>query len=305
MPAECHVLVISNAHSGRGNASGVVARAMDEMLVSRVSPRLLQVDRADPARFMRRFREAMPRSDVLVVAGGDGTLHHALPVVAGTHVPVYHIPLGTENLFAREFGSCRDPRRILRAVLNRRSRAVDVGLAVADGGPTTPFALMASVGPDAGVIRRLHAARTGAISHLSYIQPIWEELLEPSLPAMTIEADGRTLVSNTRGMLIVANSRQYGGRLDPARDAKVDDGLLDVVFFPATTGPAAGLWMLRSLVGVHATHPAAITARAQRVVVGSSTPMVHQMDGELGSRPAHHLELAVQPRSLRVLLPGD
>ncbi|HEX2837876.1 MAG TPA: diacylglycerol kinase family protein [Phycisphaerales bacterium] len=305
MPAVCHVLVISNADSGRGNASGVVARAMHEMLVSRVSPRLLQVDRADPTAFMRRFREAVPRSDVLVVAGGDGTLHHALPVVTGTQVPVYHLPLGTENLFAREFDSCRDPRRLLRAVLSRQSRAVDVGLAAVDGGSATPFALMASIGPDAGVIRRLHAARTGAITHLSYIQPIWEELLEPSLPAMTIEADGRVLVSNTRGMLIIANSRQYGGRLDPARDAKVDDGLLDVVFFPATTGPAAGLWMLRSLVGVHATHPSAITTRARRVAVRSGSPMVHQMDGELGTRPAHQLEFAVQPRALRVLLPGD
>ncbi len=305
MPAACHVLVILNAHSGRGNASDAVARAMHEMLGSRASPRLLPVDRADPTAFMRRFREAIPRSDVLVVAGGDGTLHHSLPVVVGTQVPVYHIPLGTENLFAREFDCCRDPRRLLRAVLNRQSRAVDVGLAATDGGPPTPFALMASVGPDAGVIRRLHASRTGAITHLSYIQPIWQELLEPSLPAMTIEADGRVLVSNTRGMLIVANSRQYGGRLDPARDAKVDDGLLDVVFFPATSGPAAGLWMLRSFVGVHATHPAAVTARARRIVVSSSTPMVHQMDGELGTRPAHQLEFTVQPRALRVLLPGD
>lgn len=305
MPAACRVLVISNAHSGRGNASGVVARAMHEMLGSRVAPRLLQVDRADPTAFMRRFREAIAVSDVLVVAGGDGTLHHSLPVVIGTPVSVYHMPLGTENLFAREFNSCHDPSRLLRAVLNRQSREVDVGLAAADGGLPTPFALMASLGPDAGVIRRLHAARTGAISHLSYIQPIWQELLEPSLPAMTIEADGRTLVSNTRGMLIVANSRQYGGRLDPARDAKVDDGLLDLVFFPAATGPAAGLWMLRSLLGVHTTHRAAVTATARRVVVRSGTPMVHQMDGELGPRPAHHLEFTVRPRSLRVLLPGD
>lgn len=300
------VLIISNAHSGRGHATRVVARAVHELLRAGISPQLLPVDRADPAAFSARFRESLAHANALILAGGDGTVHYSLPVVAGTNVPVYHLPLGTENLFSREFATTSDPRHLLRAVQTNRSQLIDLGSATSDtASPPTPFALMCSIGPDAGVIRRLHASRTGAISHLHYLRPTLDELRQPSLPSLTIEADGCTLVRTTPGMAVIANSRHYGARFNPAADAKVDDGLLDVVFFPAQSGPAALLWMLRALAGVHTTHPACVISRARTIRVSSDRPLPHQLDGELGHRQTTTLRFDVHPATLRILLPSD
>ncbi|MFO0832407.1 MAG: diacylglycerol kinase family protein [Phycisphaerales bacterium] len=301
-----HPLIISNAHSGRGHAGRVVGRAVEELRRSGIAPALLPVDRGNPAAFRGRFDRALRDASAVILAGGDGTVHYALPVVAGSGVPVYHLPLGTENLFSREFGSCTDPARLVRALRGGRARAVDLGGASPQaGGPPTLFALMCSVGPDAGVIRRLHAARTGAISHLSYVRPMVEELTRPSLPVLSVEVDGRALVHRERGMVVVANSRHYGARFNPAADAVVDDGLLDVVFFPAGSGPAAMLWLLRSLLGVHTSHPACVTARARSVLVTGDGPLPHQLDGELGRHETTVLDLAVRPAALRVLVAPD
>lgn len=307
MPPLRRILIVSNALSGRGQGVRVVAAAVAHLRREGFLVHELPVDRADPAAFRARFRAALAHADALVLAGGDGTVHHALPVAASAGVPVFHMPLGTENLFSRECGSCCDLHRLARTLRRGESRLVDMGSVTGgDVDAPTHFALMCSIGPDAGVIRRLHATRRGAITHLSYLRPTWDELLDPALPLLTVEADGKVLVRRTRGMLIIANSRHYGGRLNPACDARADDGLLDLVFFPADTGPGAALWMARSLLGAHTTHPAAVCARARAVKVETADGnLPHQMDGELGHHQTSQLTIAVAPRSLRVLTPAD
>ncbi len=305
------VLIVSNSASGRGMGAGIIARATTTLQRAGVTTRVLPVDRADRVGFQARFRQELLHADALVLAGGDGTVHYSLPVIADTaaSTPIYHLPLGTENLFARQFGMTRDADQLLRALRVNHTMPIDMGLLHSADEPTpTPFVLMCSIGPDAGVIRRLHAARTGNINHLSYIRPIVGEILSPSLPELSVEADGVSIVDHQRGTLLVANSAQYAMRMNPAPDARVDDGLLDVVFFPATSGPAAALWMARARVGAHLDHPALIATRAKSVRIHAEPgACIHQLDGELGGRShcASELNITIQPAALRVLLPGD
>src|SRR5262245_65799244 len=53
---------------------------------------------------------------LLVVSGGDGAVRLAAGSAHRTGVPLYQIPRGTENLFAREFGMDRRPTTLLRAL---------------------------------------------------------------------------------------------------------------------------------------------------------------------------------------------
>src|SRR5678815_1398252 len=113
-----------------------------------------------------------------------------------------------------------------------RSQVLDVDVGVVTiAGTEVPFVLMCSLGPDASVMRRLDEARRGPISHLSYIRPILAELRDPCLPRVTIEVDGKRVVDGQTGMVVIANSRQYAIRIDPAYKASMTDGLLDMVFF--------------------------------------------------------------------------
>jgi diacylglycerol kinase family enzyme len=162
------------------------------------------------------------------------------------------------------------------------------------------------MGPDASVVHRLNATRTGPISHLSYLRPILAELVRPVLPRMSIEADGLPLVTDTAGLLVIANSRQYALRTDPAPEARPDDGLLDVAFFPASHAVAVGIWLLRSRLRLAR---GCVRTQARQIRVRTSDPRTClQLDGEAvtlatGPQPTQaetSLTVTVNPGSLRV-----
>ena len=70
------------------------------------------------------------------------------------------------------------------------------------------------------------SSRRARVDFISYARPILAELLSPSFPVLTVTADGRRLVDEEPGMLVVANSRQYAcGSI--RRCASMTDGLLD------------------------------------------------------------------------------
>lgn len=286
------VAVLANPSSGRGRAKPLV-ESLAVLLASR-----------GHESFVRWVREAPLTSDdlrgcdLLVLAGGDGTVHHALPLLIESGVAMYHLPLGTENLLAREFGMKRAAEPLLRAMDAGRIRACDVGFAGA-----TPFVLMCGIGPDARIVHRVAASRRGTISHLSYIGPCLREALRPGIPRVTIECDGREIVREERGVVVVANCRQYGFRINPAPLAGLDDGLLDVVFMPANSSLAVIGWAARGKLGRLTRSRRWKHVQATEAKVRWHGPEAHiQMDGEAKPSPSEGvLAFRVRPKCLRIL----
>lgn len=305
--------MLTNPSAGSGKGAALVASALQRLRADGHELASLAVSRSEPESFGRRFWESLSSSEALVVAGGDGTIHHALPSIIDARTPIYHLPLGTENLFARHFGMTRAVEDVSRAARERAETRVDVAhVTVDDDDPATPdwtrrFAIMLSIGPDASVVRRLAAVRNGPISHLSYVRPIARELASPWLPRVSVWVDGKPIVEHRRGMLVVANSPQYAVRIDPARHALVDDGKLDVVFMPASSGLAAGWWLARARLRTHLSganvNGGAIVARGEEVRIAVDDPNpACQMDGEDVPVPAHlSMTIRVEPRVLAVL----
>jgi diacylglycerol kinase (ATP) len=302
------VVVLYNPASGRGNGAAVAREIAQALQHVGHHTDELAIGRDDASR--ERLAGALADAGLLVVAGGDGTLHAVLSHAIASRVPVYHAPMGTENLFARQFGMSRSPGAIAAAASGAKVLDVDAAWAtVTDArGPRErfPFALMFSLGPDAGVIHRLDSVRRGPISHASYVMPIAREVLSPWLPRVTVEVDGQRVVDAQRGLVVVANSRQYAMRIDPAMNASMTDGLLDAVFFPASGGLAAGAWMVRARMRSHVAAAVYVTGRRVMVRTDDASPRF-QMDGEAGraAGPGLTIEAQVQPGALRVLVPVD
>lgn len=235
----------------------------------------------------------------LIVVGGDGTVHAALPFIARTGLPVYHAPIGTENLFARQFAMSRDPGRVRSAVDAGVTRTVD--LAQCDG---RPFAIMCGLGFDADVIESLHNVRTGAISHLSYLRPIARELLRLRNVPMRVEVDGNTIVEEGTGQLVIANSRQYALRNDPALRASMTDGLTDVVFLPCASRIGLITWAIRLRTRTHLLGRKAIYERGKTVrVTAMGDGAAVQIDGEYARTlsEGESIEICTLPGALNVL----
>jgi diacylglycerol kinase (ATP) len=284
------VLMLANRRSGTGGAARLAGRLADAL---RNAGHRVEV--SDPAE-----ADLNGSAEVVVAVGGDGTIHHALPGLVDRQLPVFHAPGGNENLFARQFGMGRSPEALVRALERPRLLRADVGLV-----GRRPFAIMVSVGPDAGVIHRLHEGRSRATGHAMYLGPTLRECLRPHLPRLRILVDGRELVGPTRGFVVVANCRRYALGLDPARRADMTDGLLDVVFFPASSTAGALVWLARCVAGDPARWGAPGAAAAEiRIEALDRAPW--QVDGEAGGwiEPGGVLTLGVSPGALSVVQTG-
>ncbi len=297
------VVVVCNPASGRGKGPRVADEAIGVLTRGGMMTSRLDVNRSEPAAFLDSLRVAAQHHDVVVIAGGDGTVHFSLPALIGARAALYHLPLGTENLFSREFAMRREYDTLLRAVTRQRRARMDIATLTRDGGPVRHFAIMCSVGPDAGVIERLAATRHGTISHLSYTMPVLREVVRPRVATMRVEVDGKPLVVDGTGMLVIANTRQYALRIDHAHRASASDGLLDVVFMPATGGVDALLWTLRSRLRERHDADGSVYATGTNVrVTTADARAVYQLDGEHGGHAAHGpLTFGVLPGAITVL----
>ncbi|MFI4897129.1 MAG: diacylglycerol/lipid kinase family protein, partial [Phycisphaerales bacterium JB059] len=203
------VTLLVNPRSGRGRAARI-AETIDQALRARghATDRITVGEAPDPD------AERLAGSGAMVIVGGDGTVHHAAPRAVEARVPIYHAASGNENLFAREFSMSPSPERVLSALERGTTRFVDQGVCNGVG-----FLIMGSVGPDASVINRLSDSRRRPSGHGAYLRPVLAETLSPRIPQVRVWVDGRELGPARRGMVVVANSRQYALRVDPCHEA--------------------------------------------------------------------------------------
>ncbi len=293
------IALLANPRAGRGRAARERER-LEHVLESRGHQAV-------------RWDAGAPRPpdpfDVLCVLGGDGTIHHVLADLIDSRAALYHYPLGTENLIAREFRHRASAAALLRAIDVCQTHTIDLG---ACGGEL--FAIMASVGPDASIIHRVHARRRGRITHASYLLPVLREIARPCLPRIWLRVDGQEEVDGRRGTVIVANCRRYGFRLDPAPDAQMDDGLLDAVFLPVSSAMDGLSMALACRHRRHLARSGVVSLRGRRVEIATDLGApCWQADGEArgtptrarGNGPTSTICCEVRPRCARVLLSPD
>lgn len=260
----------------------------------------------------RRVDEAIARGrpPCVIAAGGDGTLN-LMASLLPAEVPIMPLPLGTENLVARHYGVCNLPDAAAETVLRGRSLRIDAGIA-RFGDFDHPrrrsrermFLVMASVGFDAQVVRRMHLTRRGHIRRISYAKPILATLRSYRYPPVRVErfgteADGDPL---TVAWALVFNLPRYAAGLAVETSADETDGLLD--FCGLRDGSLLhGLRYLSGVIsGRHATWPDVHRIRSERFRFSSEAPLAVQLDGDyVGRLP---LDVRVAPQRVTLRLPN-
>ncbi len=176
--------------------------------------------------------------DVVVAAGGDGTINEVIGGLSDDDVPLGILPLGTANVLAGEIGLKTSPRQLAEVLARGIARPVYLG--VANG---RRFAVMAGVGFDAHVVRDVSLTLKRWTGKLAYVWQCLVQLvrLEPIRYRVTISGQTHEAAS-----VIVANGHYYGGRFVCAPEARLDAPDLQVVLFER-----AGRWnALRYLWGI-------------------------------------------------------
>jgi len=235
---------------------------------------------------------------VVLACGGDGTLSEVLAGLRGTTVVAGVIPAGTGNDFCRTVGIHPDPARAARQLLEGEIAAVDM-LAVGDS--TLLSVNIVGTGFDARVAQRINRRRRLTAGRLAYLSAVGQELLRYRPGAFRVEADGMQWEGPAL-LVAVANARSYGAGMLIAPQARIDDGLLDVVVVEDM-----GRWAFlrafpRVFRGAHLDHPAVHTWQGREVTVTSlGDPMPVLVDGDI--RCETPLAIRVIPRAARMLLP--
>ena len=178
---------------------------------------------ASPAAMAAEARLAATEGlDRVLVAGGDGAIHHAIRGLAGTDCALGVVPVGTGNDLARALGVPRDPLDAGRLALRTASRPIDLGRI--DG---LPFACVLGAGLDSEVNRRLRAFRR-LPAKLAYAAATLRALASFVPRTIEIDADS-TRFDGPVVLAAFANAPWFGGGMRIAPAARLDDGALDLV----------------------------------------------------------------------------
>jgi len=241
-------------------------------------------------------REAVAAgADLVVAAGGDGTINEIVNGLAGTPVALGVIPLGTANVLALETGIPLDPEAACRLVLGGRPRSLHLGLA-----GSQRFLLMAGAGFDAEVVYGTSAAWKKTMGKSAYVLAGFWHLLSQNGPRITVTAEAVGTLHATG--IIIGKARLYGGRFSVTPGARLQEPLLEACVFlrRGRTGRAHAAW--RVLRGTHGAHRDVVIFKTDRLRVSSPERVhVHADSDLIGTLP---LEFRVAPETLRVILPG-
>ncbi|WP_336707291.1 diacylglycerol/lipid kinase family protein [Oerskovia sp. USHLN155] len=330
-PARLAVVVNPTADRGRGRGDGARTLA----LLREAGHHVLDLSAPNAPLALENARDAVASGmqvDALVVVGGDGMVHLGVNAVAGTGIPLGVVAAGTGNDFAAALDlPVHDVPAAVEILLDALSarRAGTGGVRVVDAARAEPldahlaprpgrgrwFCGVLSAGLDAAV--NAHAnALTWPRGSAKYVRAVASELARFRPYGYRITADlapgtapdmpdvAHPFVWTSPGTLVaVANGYRFGGGVQIAPDARIDDGLLDLV----TAGPLTRLGAARIFPGMyqgkHVHHPAVDLRNVTSVLLEATDagrpPPPAFADGE---RISHlPVRVTVVPGALHVL----
>lgn len=246
----------------------------------------------------RIAREAAAQGyDVVVAAGGDGTVNEVVNGLAGSRTALGALPVGTVNVWVRELGLPLQPRAAAEALLTCQPRAIDLGRA-----GDRYFLLMCGVGFDAAVTAEVRATEKRRLGALAYLLRAANLAARFRGTSARIIIDGKLIRCRVL-MLVLGNSQLYGGVVKVTARASLDDGLLDVCIIKGKTLWSAPFRILSILMQRYNLDPKLEYHRAREVRISTRRPLPVQVDGDhIGETP---MVFQAVPGALMALLPAS
>ncbi len=236
--------------------------------------------------------------DLVLVAGGDGTVRAVCAELAGTGVPVGLIPAGTGNLLCRNLDIPFDEDQALGVVLRGVPTAIDMIRWSVDGHQQL-FTVMAGVGIDAEIMRTTNADLKKIIKAGAYVVAAVQQLAMAPFHARVV-IDGELRHDGETVMTLVGNVGRIQGGIDLLPTASPTDGMLDVLI--ASGHGIRDMARLASGLRRGVDTPTLSHLRGQRVEVVLDRPLAYQLDGDIAGT-ATSFVAEVLPGALIVMTP--
>ncbi|MBW3619845.1 MAG: diacylglycerol kinase [Actinobacteria bacterium] len=243
--------------------------------------------------------------DVLVVCGGDGSLHLAVERARAADrladLTFAVVPMGTGNDLARFIGTSDDVDEAVAGVLAGEARALD--LIVDDRGTACVNALHAGIGVEAAERAQGMKDRVG---NAAYAIGAVIAGLAAEGRTLTVELDGARLTTEDpeAQILLVAvlNGATFGGGTPVAPAARPDDGLLDVVVTTAVRPAARAAFAAALRSGTHLDRGDVVWRQGREVRIAGER-VGYNVDGELDPDGSSDRTFHIEPGAWRLVHP--
>jgi len=251
-------------------------------------------------------RDAITRGSRLLIAlGGDGTLQALVNAAYGQDVVLAILPGGGGNDFAAALRLPTDPLLAAKLLASGRPapRCLDLARARTADGRERLYVGGGGVGIDAEAARHAAGRWQRLPGRSRYIAAALQALCSYRPSEIRVEfSDGKQTPLETEAFLAAAlNTPSYGGGIRLAPDARLDDGLLDVVTVEATGLAEALTWIPELLRSGELRRARLRRIHAAKFRLVANRECLFHGDGEiLGPAP---VEIEVLPRAARVLAP--
>ncbi|WP_136054579.1 diacylglycerol kinase family protein [Microbacterium sp. K24] len=263
-------------------------------------------------------------ADLIIAAGGDGTVRAVAEAVRGSGARVALLPSGTGNLLARNLDlTLDDMPESVRVAFTGRDRPIDLGVIDIEREDRTRtrhvFVVMAGMGIDAKMIDNTDEDLKAKAGWAAYLKAIVTSLRDPDELHMRYRLDDGEPRRATLHTVIVGNCGSLPANILLLPDAVVDDGLLDLMLM--RPGGAAGWirvwWKVvwtngvlrrtkagRALAGEHRDDDDLHYETGTRFTARLSRPEAIELDGDgFGTATAFHAW--IEPGALTVRVPAE
>jgi YegS/Rv2252/BmrU family lipid kinase len=290
------IILLANPECNHGRSRDTVSRVNLLLHDRGILFELRMTSSADQVEEEARSAAARGVS-LVVVCGGDGTIHHAANGLAGTDTAMAVIPCGRGNDLARVLGIPKDPVEAIDVALRGGTRSISLGRA-----GSRYFVTVATLGFDSAVSAEAARPHPRIPRRLNYTYSLLRSLIRYQCPQVRLDGDfgsyeGKVFLCAT------GNTSHYGGGMKIVPDARPEIACLEICLIKALPRLKAAILFPTVFKGTHVRFREVEIFSTKSVDISSDYPLPIYADGEpVGETP---IRLEIVPDSLQVRVPFE
>ena len=283
------------AHAGKSFGGGLPELRRELVRHGIVDPLWVEVPKSRFAR--KQVKRALTDGvELLFVWGGDGMVQRSIDAMGDSKTPLAILPAGTANLLATNLGIPQDIEQAVSIGLNGDRRPLDVGRFNGER-----FAVMAGAGFDAAMIDDADGSLKDRLGRMAYVWTGSQSLRAKPFKAK-IEVDGAPWYAGGASCILFGNVGRLFGGMEVFRDARPDDGRLEL---GVVNADGITDWMrtiARTAAGHPERSPLVQATSAEKVKVKLNRKVLYEVDGG-GREKVKAFTVKVQPAAITICIP--
>ena len=236
------------------------------------------------------------KANAIIACGGDGTVNMVGQILVGTDIQLGIIPIGSGNGVANNMSINNNYEEALKKIIVGNILKIDVGR-------IDDYFFFSNVGfgLEAEFIR--HYKLRNSHGFLSYFFSFFKSLnsYKPSKFKIEINNSFKKTINSHILMILNANEQGYGISVD--KNAKIDDGFLNLTSISKTNSFTIIYFVLRILFGMSLKSEKIMKVqKVSSVIIKSKNKYISlQIDGEYLFLPKNQVKISINPKALNIL----